>query len=323
MDRETALQNYREAASTIIMAFRSRMGDYMMEHAEDLEALVEKAMKLLGDQMATQGKEYVCFMYFSLLKTDLLNRNYRVLLHGLDISWYMDNEPAEVYVDAKELFTPFDELWNDLVQANQGYGVFVNDYDIRNLLFDELSVVDNIICQILRYRLRDWEKKGILDPVTRSPYWILRWGEYRDQSEILIQTDRVEKDPGVWKEALTKAARKPEHMVFSYWYKGTYKNRTIKDLDLRFITFESSTLQNIAFQNCNLEGSRFPGSRLEGCSFEGCNLWGADFRESTFEQTSFAGAELTAAVFPAESVPFLDISAQQLQVIRLDREEEA
>lgn len=176
MDRETALQNYKEAISEKISAFRSRMGDHVLKHAEDLEALVEKAMKLLGDQMAKQEKEYVCFMYFSLLKTDLINRNYRVLLHGLDISWYMDNEPAEVYVDVKELFMPFDELWNCLAAANQGYGGSVNDYDIRNLLFDELTIIDNMICQILRYRLRDWERKGIFDSVTRSPYWILRWG---------------------------------------------------------------------------------------------------------------------------------------------------
>ena len=74
-------------------------------------------------------------------------------------------------------------------------------------------------------------------------------------------------------------------MVFSYWYKGTYADRTIRDMDMRFITFEESTVQNIVFQNCNLEGSRFPGTRLTGCSFEGCNLWGADFRECTFEQT--------------------------------------
>ncbi len=323
MDRETALQNYKEEISEKISAFRSRMGDHVLKHAEDLEALVEKAMKLLGDQMAKQEKEYVCFMYFSLLKTDLINRNYRVLLHGLDISWYMDNEPAEVYVDVKELFMPFDELWNCLAAANQGYGGFVNDYDIRNMLFDELTIIDNMICQILRYRLRDWERKGIFDPVTRSPYWILRWGEYRDQSEILVQTDRVEKAPGVWKAELLKTGRKPENMVFSYWYKGTYENRTIKDMDMRFITFEGSTIQNVVFQNCNLEGSRFPGSRLVGCSFEGCNLWGADFRECAFEQTSLAGAELSAAVFPAESVPFLNISAEQLQVIRLDREEES
>lgn len=323
MDRETALQNYKEAIEEKISTFRSRMGDHVLEHAENLEELVEKAMKLLGDQMVKQGKEYVCFMYFSFLKTDLINRNYRLHLHGLDISWYMDNNPAEVYVDVKELFTPFDELWDDLIQANQGYGVSVNDYDIRNLLFDELTIIDNMICQILRYRLRNWEKKGIFDLVTRSPYWILRWGEYRDQSEILIQTDRVEKEPGVWKEELSKAARRPENLVFSYWYKGIYENRTIQDMDMRFVTFEDSTIQNIVFHNCNLEGSRFPGSKLVGCSFEGCNLWGADFRECTFEQTSFAGAELTAAVFPADSVPFLEISAEQLQVIRLDRGEEA
>lgn len=321
MDRETALQNYKEAVSEKVSAFRSRMGEHVMNHAEDLEALVEKAMRLLGEQMEKQEKEYVCFMYFSFLKTDMLSRNYRVQLHGLDISWYLDNEPVEAYVDAKELLTPLDELWDELIRAAQGYGVSVNDYDIRNLVFDELTVIDNMICQILRYRLRDWEKKGIFDPVARSSYWVLRWGEYRDQTETLVQTDRVEKEPGVWKSELMKAARNPGSMVFSYWYKGTYENRTIKDMDLRFITFEDSTLRDITFQNCNLEGSRFPGSRLVGCSFDGCNLWGADFRECTFEQTSFAGAELTAATFPAESIPFLEIGAEQLQVIRLDREE--
>ncbi len=322
MDRETALHDYQAAVSEKIQTFRSRMGDYFLEHAEDLEALVETAMKLLGEQMEKQGKEYVSFMHFSLLKTDLIQRNYRIQLHGLDISWYMDNEPAEVYVDAKELFAPLDEFWDELVQASHGYGVAINEYDVQNLLFDELHIIDNIISQILRYRLRDGEKKGIFDPVTRSPYWVVHWGEYRDQSEILLQTDRVEKEPSVWKETLSRANRRPEIMVCSYWYKGVYENRTIKDMDMRFITFEDSTIKNVVFQNCNMEGSRFPGSQFIGCNFEGCNLWGADFRGCTFEQTSLAGAELTAAVFPADSVPFLNIDAEQLQVIRLDREEE-
>ena len=77
MDRETALQNYREAVSRKIAAFRSHMGDSVLEHAEDWEAVVEKAMKFLGEQMEKQGKEYVCFLYFSLLKSDTINRNYR------------------------------------------------------------------------------------------------------------------------------------------------------------------------------------------------------------------------------------------------------
>ena len=38
MDRETALQNYREAVSRKIAAFRSHMGDSVLEHAEDWRA---------------------------------------------------------------------------------------------------------------------------------------------------------------------------------------------------------------------------------------------------------------------------------------------
>lgn len=322
MERETALQNYQDAAAEKTEAFRSRMGEYVLDHAEYLEILTARAMKLLGEQMEKQKKEYVCFLYFSMLKADLISRNYRIQLLGLDMSWYVDGNPVEIYIDAGELFAPFDEFWDELLQENKGYGILVNEYDIRNLLFDQLEIIDNMICQILRYRLRDWEKKGIFEPVPLAPYWTLRWGEYRDRSEILLQTDRVEKSADIWKKELMEAVRKPGKMVFSYWYKGTYENRTVKDLDLRFVTFEDSTLENIVFQNCNLEGSRFPGCKLTGCSFEGCNLWGADFRKCNFEQTSMEGAELTAAMFPADSVPFLKISAEQLQVIGLDREEE-
>ena len=97
-------------------------------------------------------------------------------------------------MDVKELLTPLDELWNELVCANQGYGVSVNEYDIQNLLFDELTIMDNMICQVLRYRLRDWEKKGIFEPVTRSPYWVLRWGEYRLEDRTVKGSQRAGKD---------------------------------------------------------------------------------------------------------------------------------
>ncbi len=323
MERETALQNYRKAVSDRITAFRSNMEKHLLEHAEYLENIVRTGMELLGEQMKKQGKEYVCFLYISILKTDLILGKHRIMFHGLDMRWYLDEEPVEAYVDAKELFEPYVSLGKALEEENRGYGGSVNTYDIRNLLFEELPLIDSMICQILRYRLRDWEEKGILDPVERSPYWLLKWGEYRDRTAFLLQTDRVEKPASAWKDDIKKAARDPEKMVFSYWYKGKCQGKSPQNLDMRFITFEDCLIQDIAFENCNMEGSRFPKSKVNGCSFAGCNLSGADFRGCSFEKTSFAGAELTAAVFPAESIPFLDISAKQLQVIRIYREEQA
>ena len=117
-----------------------------------------------------------------------------------------------------------------------------------------------------------------------------------------------------------KAKHKPDKMIFSYWYKGTYEENKLKELDLRFITFEESTIKNIKFQDCNMEGSRFIKCSFTDCTFAGCNLCGADFRGCNFEHTSFDKSELTASTFPERSVPFLSISVEQLQVIRIDRE---
>lgn len=323
MERETALQSYREAVSGKIADFRSNMEKHLMEHAEYLENMVRTAVERLGEQMKKQEKEYVCFFYISVLKADLINRKYRIYLHGLDMRWYLDDEPAEAYVDAEEVFEPFDCLWNVLEEAKGGYGGAVSSYDVQNLLFEELPLMDGMICQILRYRLRDWEEKGIFDQVVRSPYWLLKWGEYRDRAEFLVQTDRVEKSDSAWKEELKKAAHDPEKMVFSYWYKGKCQGKNPTNLDMRFITFEECTIQDVKFENCNMEGSRFPKSKVSGCCFAGCNLSGADFRNCRFENTSFAGAELTSAIFPAESIPFLEISAKQLQEIQIYREEQA
>jgi len=323
MEREAALQSYRETVSGKLAEFRSTMEKHLIEHGEYLENIVKSCMELLGEQMEKTGKEYVCFLYLSVLKADLISRKYRIYLHGLDMRWYLDEEPAEAYMDAEELFEPFDRLRNSLEEANSGYGGAVSSYDIQNLLFEELPLIDSMICQILRYRLRDWEEKGIFDTVVRSPYWLLKWGEYRDRSEFLIQTDRVEKPDSAWKEELKKAAHDPEKMVFSYWYKGKCQGKNPQNLDMRFITFEDCVVQDIRFENCNMEGSRFPKSKLNGCSFAGCNLNGADFRNCSFDHTSFAGAELTLAIFPAESIPFLEISAEQLQTIQIYREEQA
>lgn len=78
MERETALQSYREAVSGKIADFRSNMEKHLVEHAEYLENIVRSGMELLGEQMKKQEKEYVCFLYSSVLKTDLIAGKYRI-----------------------------------------------------------------------------------------------------------------------------------------------------------------------------------------------------------------------------------------------------
>lgn len=323
MDREQTIIKFQQEAEPRILKYREQMGQHLLEQAEQLEEKIKRAMDLLGENIKRQQKEYVSFLYISMLKVDFANRSYQFLLHAMDHRWYLDEEPLEVYFDAGNIMDPLDELWDYLADESLKYIGVINRYDIQNLMFDELQHVDAAISRILRYRLRDWEKKGIFSNVILAPYWLLKWGEYRDQTEFIIQTDRVPKAKDIWKKETKMAEHKPETLVFSYWYQGEYIGNRLKKLDMKFVVFEEAALKNITFIGCDMEGSRFINSNLTECSFEGCNLWGADFTSCTFEQVSFQGAELTGALFPAQCIPFLNLSPEQLQVILLRREEQA
>lgn len=323
MEREYALEKYQKTAEEIRTKYRESMGPYLTERAQQLEGLVKMSMDRLGGQMREMEKEYAAYLYISVLKTDLIFRRSRLFVHALDARWYLDEEPAEVYVDAGDLLDPLYQLWDELTEEGRGYAGAVNAYDIRGMIFEELKALDSMISGILRWRLRDREAKGIFSGITLAPCWMLKWGEYRDQTEMLVQTQRVEKEGNAWEEALKKAARKPETMVFGYWYQGTYRGTRAKGTDMRFTVFESCSLQDLVFDNCSLEGSRFVMSHLKNCSFPGCGLQGADFTGCSLEEVSFEGADLTGAILPAEAVPFLHLDAEQLQVVQLKREGEA
>lgn len=320
MDREKALEDYQERIAPLIQKFHHQMGTYLREHAEELEQTVKGAIDELGEKMASQGKEYVSYLYISMLKTDVLCRSYRFLLHAMNLKWYLDEETIEVYFDAGNLMGPFDELWDRLEQENYGYMGAVNQYDIQHIMFGQLREVDSAIAHILRYRLRDWKKKELFSKVTLPNFWLLKWGEYRDRTEIILYTDQEVKEQRVWKSQLKEAIFKPETMVFSYWYQGDYEDCLITQMDMRFMVMEECVLKDFKFLDCNLEGARFTGASLTGCIFEGCNLSGVDFSGCTFKDVSFAGSEMADALLMADSVPFLNLSPEQLQAILLRRE---
>lgn len=321
MERDAVMLTYREEITEILVQYRECMGWHLLEQSAFLEEQIRVALGVLGERMEQQEKEYVSFLYISVLKVDVIHRNYRFLLQAMNHLWYLDEEIIEVYIDAGDLFEPFDEVWDQLIEISRKFLGVVNRYDIQTIMFEELKQVDHMIAQALRYRLRNWEEKGIFSDVTLAPYWLLKWGDYRDQSEFVLQTDRVAKDKDAWKQEVKKALRDPEALVFSYWYQDEYKGSRFENTNMKFIVFEEAKLSDVVFQYCDMEGSRFTRCHVSACSFEHCNLWGADFRGCTFEQVSFAGSELTGAVLPAESIPFLNLEPEQLQVVLLKREE--
>ena len=323
MDRETALREFQSVTADRRESYRMQIALCLAKHKEELEEVIHEASRKLGQQMKALKKEYVSFLYGSVLKSDVIQNKYRFYFHAMTLQWYLDDEPAEAYVDADTILRPFVELRENLTDEVKKYNGKVNQYDIWKLLFEELSYLDAVIAGILRYQLQDWERKEIFSDLTLSPYWIFKWGEYRGQTQFVLATDRVPKEKGIWEEEIRKAKQDKEALVFSYWYQGEYEKSRLHKLDMRFSVFEQCRLTGICLEQCNMEGCRFPDSRISCASFEGSNLTGADFTRCEREQVSFTGTELTGTKFRSEQVPFLNLTPDQLQDAILVREETA
>lgn len=103
----------------------------------------------------------------------------------------------------------------------------------------------------------------------------------------------------------------------SNFRKVKLNNVTFENCDLIGCNFNYSDSIQVEFINCNIENSSFYKSSFYNVKFINCNLKGNNFIDSTFEKIHFEESDLTEAVFNEEIIPFLHISAEQLQDINI------
>lgn len=316
MIRQEALQIFEKYKKIVLQSHKPKFWDHLQKNAVPLRKTIEEAMRELKEK-AFEKKDMVYFQ-FSLLRIDILSRNYTVLLHAYDNRWYLDEEPVSVTLNLNFLFHTLNEVWDQLESESKRYVGKINSYDVANTIFQEAIYCNDLIAHSLRFIIRDIEKNEDFMAISKADLWVLRWGEYRDQSEIVIQRDRRKKEQKDWEKALNTVKEKEDHLVASYWYQMDIKEGNCKESQLYFIGFEKSKLKDMDFTQASLLGALFKECEMTKCQFRGAILKETDFRGSHFEEVSFEGADLTNAIFSRDQVPHLNLSPEQLQQIIIE-----
>ena len=70
----------------------------------------------------------------------------------------------------------------------------VNRYDIDNLLMEAGMECNIMLANLLRFVFRDIEKNQDFESLPKLPTWGIRWGEYRDASDMIACADREKKE---------------------------------------------------------------------------------------------------------------------------------
>lgn len=319
MTREEALVQWQNYHQTVFESYQLKFWEELTEKKQQLEDGIHDGIKRLKEKIVVAGKQDIVHLQFSLLRIDLISRKYTILLGAYDVEWYMDDAPVEVTFQIDFLFESLNALWDKALQESKKYIGKVNAYDVNHLVMEEILQANKLIAHAVRFILKEVEALEAFKEIPKAPYWVIRWGEYRDQSEIILQVDRYPKVEKDWLEAIDEIRYGEDRLICSYWYEGNFSKGDVTHKLLHFIGFEACQLKEINFEGAALLGARFKACQLEDCSFKGALLKFADFRNTQFKNVDFTDADVTGAIFLEEVVPYLHLSPDQLQLIEIER----
>lgn len=319
MKREEALIKFRKEERDYINGIKACFLSSIQEKASDIADGLQKVFADIRAAVEEKEKKDIMFIHFSLLRFDFLNHTYRFLAQVMDARWYMDMEPVEVTFSLEDYFSVFTDASGRLELDSKKYMGKINRYDINNLIMEAGMECNIMLANLLRFVFRDIEENQDFKSLPKLNTWGIRWGEYRDASEMIACADREKKNQKDWNRALRETKDNQGRMVSSFWYEAELQDSDCSEMALCFLQFENCSLQNINFERADLIGARFRNCTLSSCNFKEASLRQTIFEGCKWEQCDFQGADLTECIFYEDDIPFLHLDAEQLQVILIDR----
>lgn len=300
MTRQEAWEEFKTAHMKEQEKLRQEFWKNLQERMRELIGCVYAAFEEAARQVEMQEKEDCMYFLFALQRCDLCQGKALVRLDVLDIGWYMDEAPVTVCFDITFLFREYMEWKEKLLTDMREYMGKINRYDIENLIQDEIMVCNQLITHMLRFAFRDLEQEEHFAAIPKLPLWIIRWGEYKDYSEIALQVNRSVREEEAWEDKLRQYESDPNTFMAEYWYRGNLTFGDCSRKKMCFMVFEECSLSNIDFRKADLSGARFIRCHIENCDFSRATLHQADFEDCELLENQFEDANMNQATFSQE-----------------------
>lgn len=245
-------------------------------------------------EMQAKGvKGKIGYINYCMLRTSILERNYRMLIEALDKDWFLDLRECHAGYEANWAFRILEELGYELSDLAKLYIGNIVGSDIERIKLKEAGKFNEYVKCLARYAIPEAVKIKEYQEIQREEEFEIRVGEYRDSSEIVYKEDTRTKNSKEIKEFLE------EKLVDEYSYE-VYTNLDLskgnyKEADFRYTDFGKSNLSNSNMSKCMLVGTKFKHGILEETDFSNSIMYGADFG-----QCKLKGANFYRAAGPAE-----------------------
>ncbi|MCX7746066.1 MAG: pentapeptide repeat-containing protein [Clostridia bacterium] len=314
MNRETALEHFNEQyVKNIGNEKYNELKAYYEKNKGQLalhfvECFKEMCLKIKDMQHAGEKGE-IGHINFSMLRTDMLEKNYVYRAEAYNKYWFHDTSECRILYDVTWCFRFLDNFISELTEKRKLYINKIIQPDIERIMLRELTKYNEYIVEIARYAMPEAVKAPEFLEVRRESVFSIRVGEYKGKYDVVYVIDDREKDSREvrnWLEMKSEYGYENEVLRGLDLSKGDYDA-----LDLRYADFSRSNLSGSSMKRCLLKGVVFENANLENTDFQCSDLTSAIFRNVVLNHTNFKGAVLNGAVFSKDAYSSAHLDEQQ------------
>lgn len=301
LNREEALKDFNDKViNKLLDNCRKEFKELINRNEEKLGRLLIESIQKLNEKAKINldiDENYkLVVLQFEFLRINILNDNYKILLHGYNKLWYLDDNPVEEEVDLNFLSEPFIKLKEQLMKEKLIYVGKINNYDIQKIILDITAECYNSISQIARDYLWDLDEEEWINDMLLSDFYIIKWSEYKGKSETVFAMDNRKKGT----EDLNKLKnidKEKQPFVYSVWKDSEFNDLDLSKENMLFINFKGSQIENVDFSETSIVSGEMKYTKLKMCKFIKGSIVGTTFEKSSIKRCGFNECDLRSSDF--------------------------
>ena len=167
----------------------ARWFEYSIE--ENLFLSFEEVCKKVREFQEKKLKGEIKYIYFSLLRTKILEYKgeYRVDLY--DENWFLDKKETSVNVDLNFLYVPLFDFMRELKEKKNEHGRIITDMDIEHIMLGEVNKFHVLAVEFLKNIFEKFVTIPAYEAMGKANDIKILAGEYMDEAEIIYTQELI------------------------------------------------------------------------------------------------------------------------------------
>lgn len=278
-------QNFKEEYRELKNKALLQLNSYFFEHLEEMACSFRESLKEACEQIAMMQKNScwaIEYLEFTLLRTRILEHDYRAPIIAYGTNWYADeNQTQAGMIQTEAVFSFFEAFIHETERLVKKYRSKLPEQILSECMCKSAEAFWRYVTIALQQAVMGFEP----GEMKITDEFRIRSCEYMGYGEVLRRYT-----PNLTQKELKKWFDKKE--------KEAYQFRDFRGRD---------------FSGWDLSGMDFTGCDFRGCSFTGASLEKTDLTGAWFSESLMRDADLRGAWVPGVRFDRTDLTGASLQ----------